>query len=57
MLIGLHPTYLSDVEQGYRNVSLLTMLRLAEGLGVSPTAMVDGLMLRRAGSTETSIAT
>lgn len=40
---GLHFTYVSDVEQGRRNVSLLTLVRLADGLGVPPPALVDGL--------------
>jgi transcriptional regulator with XRE-family HTH domain len=32
---GLHPTYISDVERGARNPSFRTVVRVAEGLGVS----------------------
>jgi transcriptional regulator with XRE-family HTH domain len=31
---GIHRTYLSDIERGTRNVSLLNIGRLAEALGV-----------------------
>jgi transcriptional regulator with XRE-family HTH domain len=31
---GLHPRYLSDIERGRRNVSLLNLVRLARGLGI-----------------------
>ena len=33
---GLHPTYLSGIERGHRNVSLLNIHRLASALGVAP---------------------
>lgn len=41
--VGLHPTYISDLELGRRNVSLETMLRLATALGVDPAQLVRGL--------------
>lgn len=41
--IGLHFTFVSSVERGERNLSLASLLRLAEGLGVSPAVLVDGL--------------
>jgi transcriptional regulator with XRE-family HTH domain len=31
---GLHRTYLADVERGQRNPSLVSILRIASGLGV-----------------------
>jgi transcriptional regulator with XRE-family HTH domain len=42
---GIHRTYLSDLERGTRNVSLLNIERLAEGLDES---MAD--LFRRVGS-------
>lgn len=41
--IGLHFTFVSSVERGERNLSLSSLLRLAEGLQVNPAALVDGL--------------
>lgn len=41
--IGLHFTFVSSVERGERNLSLASLLRLAEGLGVNPAVLVDGL--------------
>lgn len=41
--IGLHFTFVSEVERGERNLSLASLLRLAEGLGVNPAVLVDGL--------------
>lgn len=38
---GLHPTFISNVERGYRVPSVPTLLRLARSLGVSPGALVD----------------
>jgi transcriptional regulator with XRE-family HTH domain len=34
--IGLHFTFVSSVERGERNLSLSSLLRLAEGLEVNP---------------------
>lgn len=34
--VGLHPTYISQVEAGKRNVSLLVFIRIARGLNVNP---------------------
>ena len=39
----LHPTFISNVERGYRVPSVPTMLRLARGLGVPPGRLVDEL--------------
>jgi transcriptional regulator with XRE-family HTH domain len=41
--IGLHFTFVSSVERGERNLSLASLLRLAEGLDMSPAKLVDGL--------------
>jgi len=34
-LTGLSPTYIPEIEQGQRNVSVLSLLRIAEALGLS----------------------
>lgn len=41
--IGLHFTFVSEVERGERNLSLSSLLRLAQGLEVNPAELVDGL--------------
>lgn len=40
---GLHPTFISNVERGYRVPTVPTMLRLARGLDVEPGRLVDGI--------------
>lgn len=40
---GLHPTFVANVERGYRVPTVPTMLKLAQGLGVEPSRLVDGL--------------
>lgn len=37
---GLHWTYIREIEQGKRNVSVITLLKLAHGLGVDPCALL-----------------
>jgi transcriptional regulator with XRE-family HTH domain len=39
----LHPTFISNVERGYRVPTVATLLRLASGLAVSPGSLVDTL--------------
>ena len=34
-LAGIHRTYIGDVERGTRNVALVNMTRIAQGLGTS----------------------
>jgi len=41
--IGLHFTFVSSVERGERNVSLHSLLKLADGLELNPAVLVDGL--------------
>ena len=41
--IGLHFTFVSEVERGGRNLSLSSLLRLAQGLEMNPGELVDGL--------------
>jgi transcriptional regulator with XRE-family HTH domain len=40
---GLDRTYVSSCERGERNVSLSTICKLAEALGVSPHELLTGL--------------
>ena len=41
--IGVHWTYLGQVERGRRNVTLHNILKIAYGLDVAPGDLVDGL--------------
>jgi transcriptional regulator with XRE-family HTH domain len=38
----IHRTYVSDVERGRRNPTILVIEKLAAALGVSPGALLDG---------------
>jgi len=38
---GLHWTYISSVERGQRNVSLVNIVRIAKALGVSPSELLS----------------
>jgi transcriptional regulator with XRE-family HTH domain len=37
---GLHPTYVSSVERGERNISLVNIWRLAEALNMPPAELL-----------------
>ena len=41
--VGLHRTYIGAVERGERNVTVLTLLRIASALGVDAADLVGGL--------------
>jgi transcriptional regulator with XRE-family HTH domain len=41
--VGLHMTYVSSVERGERNVTLLSIVRLAQALGVNAGLLVRDL--------------
>jgi transcriptional regulator with XRE-family HTH domain len=41
--IGLHFTFVSSIERGERNLSLGSLLQLADGLQINPATLVDGL--------------
>lgn len=41
--IDLHFSFVSEVERGIRNISMSSLLRLAEGLSVDPGTLVQGL--------------
>ena len=40
---NLDPTYISGIERGVRNPSLLSICRLAKALGVSVSELVEGV--------------
>jgi transcriptional regulator with XRE-family HTH domain len=40
---GMHFTYLSSVERGERNISLVNILRVANALGVDPGDLLRGM--------------
>ncbi|HVV71954.1 MAG TPA: helix-turn-helix transcriptional regulator [Verrucomicrobiae bacterium] len=40
---GLHPTFISNVERGYRVPTVPTLIKLAEGLQVEAGVLVEGL--------------
>ena len=42
-LSDLHRTYISDIERGERNVSLLNMVRLAAALKTDPASLLSEL--------------
>ena len=46
-IAGLHPNYLSSVERGERNVSLFNIWRIASGLGLAATELMDALPVRK----------
>jgi len=41
--IGIHWTYLGQVERGRRDLGLRNLLRIAAGIGVEPGELVKGL--------------
>ena len=42
-LSDLHRNYVSQIEGGRRNVSLLNILKLANGLKVRPTKLIESI--------------
>lgn len=40
---GFHPTFISSVERGERNASLMTILRVAQALEMDPGRLIRGL--------------
>lgn len=42
---GLHSTYISNVERGYRVPTVPTLIKVAHGLGVAPSRLIDDLLI------------
>ena len=40
-LAGLHRTYVADVERGARNLSLVSIVRIARALSMSPAELLE----------------
>lgn len=40
-ICGLHRTYISDIERGTRNVSIDNIEKIADGLGVRPSQLLE----------------
>lgn len=45
-LTGLHRTYISDIERGERNVSLVNIIRIADGLEIQISSLFNLLELK-----------
>jgi transcriptional regulator with XRE-family HTH domain len=43
---SIHWTFLGQVERGRRNISLNNLLKIADGLGIDPAVLVQGLTPR-----------
>jgi transcriptional regulator with XRE-family HTH domain len=41
--LGVHCSYVSQIEHGRRNISILNAMRLADALGVVPGELLDHL--------------
>jgi transcriptional regulator with XRE-family HTH domain len=50
----LDPTYISGIERGVRNPSLLSIVRIAKALGTTASHLSRGVEGRRAASVETN---
>jgi transcriptional regulator with XRE-family HTH domain len=39
---GLHRTYITDIERGFRNISLINIKKLAKALKAKPSDLLNG---------------
>ena len=42
-ICNLHRTYIGGIERGERNISLITLTRLAKALGIKVSELVEGI--------------
>lgn len=42
-LVGVHRTYVGNLERGKHSPTLGTMLRVSRALGVEPSKLIDGI--------------
>lgn len=41
----LHRTYISHVERGSRNITVIGLCKIAKGLGMKPSDVIEGIRL------------
>jgi len=41
----LHRTYISHVERGSRNITVIGLCKIAKGLGMNPSDVLEGILL------------
>ncbi|HRJ67615.1 MAG TPA: helix-turn-helix transcriptional regulator [Alphaproteobacteria bacterium] len=41
----LHRTYISHVERGSRNITVIGLCKIAKGLGIKPSDVLEGIRL------------
>jgi transcriptional regulator with XRE-family HTH domain len=44
-LCGFHRTYIGAIERGERNPALISILKIAKGLEISPVKLLEGIAL------------
>lgn len=54
-LCNLHPTYIGQLERGEKNASLETIMRICEGLEISPEVLFENIVPKQGGDTAREI--
>ena len=54
-LCDLHPTYIGQLERGEKNASLETIMRVCEGLEISPEVLFENIVPQKGRSTAQEI--